>query len=74
MLTSAASLLRVSAASRGLSRRALATVAAAADDVVRLYQYAICPFCNKTKAVMDYAQVPYEAVEVNPLTKAELKW
>jgi glutaredoxin len=41
---------------------------------VKLYQYHICPFCNTAKAVLAYANVPYEAVEVNPLTKAELKW
>lgn len=41
---------------------------------VTLYQYQICPFCNTAKAVLEYANVPYEAVEVNPLTKAELKW
>jgi len=40
---------------------------------VTLYQYAICPFCNKAKALLSYAGIDYEAVEVNPLTKAELK-
>ena len=39
-----------------------------------LYQYAICPFCNHTKALLAYANIPYEAIEVNPLTKDELKW
>jgi len=38
-----------------------------------LYQYQICPFCNKTKALLNYASINYETVEVNPLTKAELK-
>lgn len=38
-----------------------------------LYQYAICPFCHKTKAVLAYAGVDIKVVEVNPLTKAELK-
>lgn len=82
MIASASSLWRVGQIPRRMSRRvaALSTVAAAVDDdnvgpqMLRLYQYAICPFCNKTKAVLDYAQVPYEAVEVNPLTKAEIKW
>jgi hypothetical protein len=45
-----------------------------ADPSVTLYQYQICPFCNTAKAVLAYANVPYETVEVNPLTKAELKW
>ena len=45
------------------------------DDVpsVTLYQYQICPFCNKAKALLFYAGIRYETVEVNPLTKAELK-
>ena len=37
-----------------------------------LYQYAICPFCNKVKALLDYAQQDYDVIEVNPLTKQEL--
>jgi hypothetical protein len=41
---------------------------------VKLYQYQICPFCNKVKAVLGYAGIDHEIVEVNPLTKAELKW
>jgi hypothetical protein len=45
-----------------------------ADPSIKLYQYQICPFCNTAKAVLAYANVPYEAVEVNPLTKDELKW
>lgn len=38
-----------------------------------MYRYNICPFCHKTQALFDYLSVPYAAVEVNPLTKAELK-
>jgi microsomal prostaglandin-E synthase 2 len=41
---------------------------------IRLYQYAICPFCNRVKALLDYSGVHYDATEVNPLTKAEIKW
>ncbi|KAL7559549.1 hypothetical protein ACA910_005177 [Epithemia clementina (nom. ined.)] len=41
---------------------------------MEFYQYAICPFCNKTKAFLKYAKIPYTAIEVNPLTKAELRW
>lgn len=40
---------------------------------VTLFQYAICPFCNKAKSLLAYAGIDYDAVEVNPLTKAELK-
>ena len=38
-----------------------------------LYQYAICPYCNIAKTVLHYTRTPYQALEVNPLTKAELK-
>merc|ERR1712183_1183083 len=36
---------------------------------ISLYQYAICPFCNKAKALLGYANLKYDAIEVNPLTK-----
>ena len=39
---------------------------------VTLYQYAICPYCHKTKAVLGYAGIAPLVIEVNPLTKAEL--
>lgn len=39
-----------------------------------VYQYKICPFCNKLKAVMDYLGIPYKVTEVNPLTKKEIKF
>ncbi|KAL5995693.1 hypothetical protein ACLOJK_041809 [Asimina triloba] len=42
-------------------------------DVV-LYQYEACPFCNKVKAFLDYHGIPYKVVEVNPLSKKEIKW
>ena len=38
-----------------------------------LYQYAICPFCNKVKAVLDFLDLPYEVVEVSPMSKSQLK-
>eukprot|EP00887_Chlorella_sp_A99_P000269 scaffold13.g269.t1 len=51
---------------------------------VIVYQYEVCPFCCKVKAFLDYHKargdrssapaIPYRVVEVNPLTKAELKW
>lgn len=40
---------------------------------IRLYQYEICPFCNKVKAMLDLHKIPYETVDVNPLTKSEIK-
>lgn len=42
-------------------------------DVV-LYQYEACPFCNKIKAFLDYHDIPYKVVEVNPISKKEIKW
>ncbi|XP_023002430.1 prostaglandin E synthase 2-like [Cucurbita maxima] len=45
----------------------------APKDVV-LYQYEACPFCNKVKAFLDYYNVPYKVVEVNPIFKKEIKW
>lgn len=40
---------------------------------VTLYQYEPCPYCCKVKAVLDYLSIPYNVVEVNPLTKQETK-
>jgi microsomal prostaglandin-E synthase 2 len=54
----------------------LSTVAAPVPSTlapkITLYEYKICPFCNKVKAYLDYLEVDYESVEVNPLTKSEL--
>lgn len=47
----------------------------AADSTsYNLYQYKICPFSNIAKAVLKYQKIPFRTVEVNPLTKAELKF
>jgi len=53
----------------------LTTAAASATSVgsVQLFQYDICPFCNKLKALLDLHRVPYDTTEVNPLTKSEIK-
>lgn len=40
----------------------------------KLYQYNVCPFCWKVKALLGYKQIPYEAVEVHPLNKKEIKF
>jgi microsomal prostaglandin-E synthase 2 len=42
-------------------------------ESVVLYQYDVCPFCNKVKAFLDYNNIAYDVVEVNPLTKTEIK-
>lgn len=41
---------------------------------VIVYQYKICPFCNRVKSYLDFLRIPYETVEVNPLTKGELSF
>lgn len=41
---------------------------------VKLYQYSICPFCHRAKALLAYSKTPYEVVEVNPLTRQEIRW
>ncbi|KZV39601.1 prostaglandin E synthase 2 [Dorcoceras hygrometricum] len=43
------------------------------NDVV-LYQYEACPFCNKVKAFLDYYDIAYKVIEVNPISKKEIKW
>jgi microsomal prostaglandin-E synthase 2 len=46
------------------------------DDIHRyryqLYKYKICPFSNIAKVFLEYQKIPFESVEVNPLTKVEL--
>lgn len=34
------------------------------NEDIMVYQYKICPFCNKLKAVMDYLGIPYKVTEV----------
>lgn len=41
-------------------------------DIV-LYQFEVCPFCNKVRAYLDFHGVPYRVVEVDPLRKTQLK-
>ncbi len=40
----------------------------------RLYQYNVCPFCWKVKAILSYKKIPYQTVEVHPLNKKEIKF
>jgi len=48
----------------------------AVSDVpaLKLYQYRTCPFCCKARAYLDYAGFKYEVVEVNPLSRKEMKF
>ncbi len=39
---------------------------------VILYQFTLCPFCNKVRAALDLKGIDYETVEVSPRTKVEL--
>ena len=43
------------------------------NNEITLYQYKICPFCNKVKAYLDYRGISYNTVEVNPITKSQIK-
>ena len=76
-LVTAGGLATASLIDRALTPRLkpLSTVAASATSVgsVQLFQYDICPFCNKLKALLDLHRVPYDTTEVNPLTKSEIK-
>ena len=40
----------------------------------KLYQYQVCPFCWKVKTILSYKKIPYEAVEVHPLNKKEIRF
>ena len=54
--------------------RSLSDSVIASTTDITLYQYKICPYCSRPKTLLDYLKVPYEAVEVNPLTKSQLSF
>ncbi|KAK3440720.1 hypothetical protein EUGRSUZ_B01000 [Eucalyptus grandis] len=73
----AGAVFAASAASAALSGEVLAKEPPSPEVVpkeVVLYQYEACPFCNKVKAFLDYYDIPYKVVEVNPISKKEIKW
>lgn len=39
-----------------------------------LYEYSVCPFCCKVKALLLYKKIPFHAVEVHPMSKNEIKF
>lgn len=57
---------------RNISSDSSAATAVLPD--ITIYQYKICPYCNRPKTFLDYLNVPYKAVEVNPLTKSQLSF
>lgn len=59
---------------RGLASKVLSNVNNKALPNVTLYKYKICPYCNEVKSLLDYMGLPYKQVEVDPLSKAELKF
>ena len=40
---------------------------------ITLYQYQFSPYCSKARTFMEYYDIPYEEVEVNPLWKRPIK-
>eukprot|EP00051_Salpingoeca_urceolata_P024881 m.442290 g.442290 ORF g.442290 m.442290 type:complete len:319 (-) comp20286_c2_seq12:65-1021(-) len=52
----------------------VATCAADMPANITLYQYQACPFCTKVRTFLDYCRVPYNVVEVDPLSKKEIKF
>mmetsp|Transcript_26549 Transcript_26549/g.26796 ORF Transcript_26549/g.26796 Transcript_26549/m.26796 type:complete len:274 (+) Transcript_26549:80-901(+) len=54
-------------------KRSLCT-SAQQDVPLTIYQYKICPFCSRVKVVLDYSGIVYNTVEVNPITKQEIKF
>ncbi|KAE8696786.1 putative BOI-related E3 ubiquitin-protein ligase 2-like [Hibiscus syriacus] len=75
---SVAGTMLFSAAASSLAQDALAKEKPPSEKFlpkeVVLYQYEACPFCNKVKAFLDYYNIPYKIVEVNPISKKEIKW
>eukprot|EP00051_Salpingoeca_urceolata_P024888 m.442674 g.442674 ORF g.442674 m.442674 type:complete len:187 (-) comp20286_c2_seq41:780-1340(-) len=52
----------------------VATCAADMPANITLYQYQACPFCTKVRTFLDYCRVPYNVVEVDPLSKKVKRW
>lgn len=55
-------------------QRKFSTATMSSLPSLKLYQYQTCPFCSKARAYMDYYGIGYEVVEVNPLTRSEMKF
>ncbi len=44
------------------------------ETLPKLYQYNVCPFCWKVKALLHYKKIPYQSIEVHPLNKKEISF
>ena len=44
------------------------------DNKPTLYGFQTCPFCWKVRSLLNWKGVDYSAVEVDPMTKAEIRW
>merc|ERR1719427_1489790 len=44
------------------------------DLKIKLYQYQTCPFCSKVRSFLEANKIPFEIVEVHPITKKEMKF
>ncbi|KAH9258888.1 hypothetical protein BASA81_002952 [Batrachochytrium salamandrivorans] len=50
------------------------STASTALPAITLYQYQVCPYCNKLQTYLEYHKIPHKRVEVNPLSKKEMKF
>lgn len=41
---------------------------------LKIFNYTICPYCCKAKALLRFLEVAYAPVEVSPLTKSQISW
>ena len=71
---SAAPFATAAAAAAGAGAAALPPLLPASRLHITLYQYEACPFCNKVRAYLDAARIPYTTVEVEPMLKSQLSW
>jgi len=44
------------------------------DNKPTLYGFQTCPFCWKVRSLLNWKGVEYSSVEVDPVTKAEIRW
>jgi len=74
MMATAARRLLVRRGPRALRRLGTAPPPPPAGAALRLFGYSICPFCHVVRSAARYTKTPIALTEVNPLTKAEIKF